>query len=89
MAKGMPTMIELNTEQQQAVTAHPGQPLRLVDPATREAFVLLRADEYERLFRDAAYDASPWTDEEMHLLAGEDADRLGWEGLESYQDPAP
>jgi hypothetical protein len=32
------------------------------------------------------YDESPWTDEEMDLLAAEDADCLGWEGMEVYQD---
>jgi hypothetical protein len=76
-------MIELSDDQQKAVMSHPGKPLRLVDPSTRQAFVLLRADDYERLNRDA-YDASPWTDEEMHLLAVESADALGWEGTEAY-----
>lgn len=32
------------------------------------------------------YDDSPWTDEEMDMLAAEDADYLGWEGMEAYQD---
>lgn len=32
------------------------------------------------------YDDSPWMDEEMDLLAAEDADALGWEGMEAYQD---
>ncbi len=32
------------------------------------------------------YDDSPWTDEEMDLLAIEDADALDWEGREVYQD---
>jgi hypothetical protein len=31
-------------------------------------------------------DSSPWTDEEMDLLAAEDGERLGWDGLEVYQD---
>ena len=29
---------------------------------------------------------SPWTDEEMDLLATADADSLGWEGMEAYQE---
>ncbi len=47
--------------------------------------VILRADVFERL-RALRYDDSPWTDEEMDLLAAEDADALGWEGMEAYQD---
>ena len=78
-------MIELTEELRRAVRAHPSEPVRLIDPATREAFVLLRADEYDRL-SERAYDDSPWTDEEMDLLAVEDADFLGWEGMDAYQD---
>ena len=40
----------------------------------------------EILRRVPAYDDSAWTDEEMDLLAAEDADTLGWEGMEAYQD---
>jgi hypothetical protein len=40
-------MIELNAEQRQAV-AH-GEPVRIVDPVTHYAYVLVRADIYERL----------------------------------------
>ncbi len=47
--------------------------------------VVLRADVFDRL-RETTYDASPWTDEELDLLAAEDADALGWEGMEAYQD---
>jgi hypothetical protein len=75
-------MIELNDELQKAVIANGGQPLRLVDPATLQAFVLLREDQLQRL-NELAYDASPWTEEEMDLLAAEDAESLGWEGMEA------
>jgi hypothetical protein len=75
------------TEQQAAALGNLREtPVRVVNPLTREAYVLLRVDEYERL---TEYDASPWTDEEMDLLAAEDADSLGWEGMEVYQDPEP
>lgn len=47
--------------------------------------VVLRADVYDRL-RALVYDDSGWTDEEMALLAAEDANSLGWEGMEAYQD---
>ena len=61
-------MIELMEEQRQAVQKHPGKPLPLMDPATLQAFVLIRRDLYESL---TEYDDSPWTDEEMDLLAVE------------------
>jgi hypothetical protein len=49
--------------------------------------VVVRADVFEKL--QIQYDDSPWTDEEMDLLAAEDADSLGWEGMEAYQDEMP
>ena len=50
--------------------------------------MIVRADVFEKL-RDLAYDDSPWSDEEMDLLAAERADALGWEGMETYQDDQP
>jgi hypothetical protein len=66
-------MIELTEAQRQAIQEHPGQPLHLVDPTTRQTFVLIRQDLYERL---QAYDDSPWTEEEMDLLAAEAGEML-------------
>ena len=40
-------MIELNTEQRQAMAQ--GQPVRIIDPMTHDAYVLVPAAEYERL----------------------------------------
>jgi hypothetical protein len=76
--------IELTDEQRQAVIN--GEALRLPVPAVGGDVVLLRAEELDRL---TEYDAGPWTDEEMDLLAAEDADSLGWEGMDVYQDDAP
>jgi hypothetical protein len=61
-------MIQLNEEQRLAVQQQPGQPLAMMDPATRQTFVLIRRDLYDRL---TEYDDSRWTDEEMDLLAAE------------------
>ena len=61
-------MIELTEEQRQAVQDHAGQPLPMIDPATRKIFVLIPNDLYASL---TEYDDSPWTDEEMDLLAVE------------------
>jgi len=63
-------MIELTEELRQALQKQNGEPLCLVDPITKEEFVLLRAADYDRLTEDE-YDSSPWTDEEMNLLAAE------------------
>ena len=81
-------MISLNDEQRKAVLSHPGEPLRLVDPATHQTFVLVPAEEFERL-NQGAYDSTPWTEEEMDALASEDADALGWDGMDAYQEPKP
>jgi hypothetical protein len=61
-------MIELTEQQLQALAASGAKPLPLVDPRTNTPYVLLRTDVYERLLD---YDDSPWTDEEMDLLASE------------------
>jgi hypothetical protein len=42
-------MIELTEEQRSAVAASAETPPRVIDPATRETYVLLRAEVYERL----------------------------------------
>ena len=81
-------MIELTEFQREALASATEQPPILVDPETNAAYVLLPQHIYER-FKELVYDDSPWSDEEMHLLAAEDADRLGWEGMESYQDESP
>ena len=42
-------MIELDPEQRQAIAQ--GQPVRIIDPLTQDAYVLVRAEEYARLAR--------------------------------------
>ena len=63
-------MIELTEEQVRAVATCGETPPGVVDPRTKTAYVLLRKEVYERL-TDPDYDYSPWTDEEMDLLAAE------------------
>jgi len=43
-------MIELTPEQRQALEERNGEPVRVVDPATHDAYVLVRAEMYERVF---------------------------------------
>lgn len=78
-------MIELS-EQQVDALEHTGQArLRLINPRTKEAFVLLPADEYERL-KDDEYDDTPWTKEELQALAWRAGKHLGWEDMDEYDD---
>jgi hypothetical protein len=61
-------MIEL-TEQQLQELAKPGAtPPRVVNPQTKETFVLLPVEAYQRLTGEE-YDDSPWTREELEALA--------------------
>jgi len=66
-------MIELTAEQRQALTAE--QPPRVIDPETRKRYVLVAEEVYERL-KELLYDDSPWTEEEMDLLAEEAGELL-------------
>ena len=63
-------MIELTEELRKAIETQKREPVRLLDPVTQESYVLLRAEEYNRL-KESEYDDSPWTDEEMDMLAAE------------------
>ena len=75
-------MIEL-TEQQAQALEHPEIfPPRVVNPRTKEMFVLLRVEEYERL-KEEEYDDSPWTREELQALAWE---RVKHEDWDEYDD---
>jgi len=80
-------MIELTEQQIQALENAEATPPRLVNPRTKETFVLLRMDEYERLKEDE-YDDSPWTREELQSLAWEAGKQSGWEEMDEYDDAA-
>jgi PHD/YefM family antitoxin component YafN of YafNO toxin-antitoxin module len=78
-------MIELTEQQIQAMENSEATLPRLVNPRTKETFVLLRVDEYERLKEDE-YDDSPWTREELQALAWEAGERAGWDDMDEYDD---
>jgi hypothetical protein len=63
-------MIELTEQQIQALENPEANPRQIVNPRTKEKFVLLRIDEYARL-KEEEYDDSPWTREEIEGLAWE------------------
>ncbi len=75
-------MIELTEQQMQALEIPESTPLRVVHPRSMETFVLLRADEYQRL-KEVEYDDSPWTKEELQALAWE---RVKHEDRDEYDD---
>lgn len=56
-------MVELNEQQQQALDAE-GIPLRVVDPRTKETYVLVRADVYDGMRRvvDGFTRSAGWDD---------------------------
>jgi hypothetical protein len=63
-------MIELTEQRVQALENPESTPPRVVNPRTKETFVLLRVADYERLTEEE-YDDSPWTREELQALAWE------------------
>jgi hypothetical protein len=62
--------IELTVDQSQALAAENGAAVTVVDPRTQRTYRLVPEDLYQRLQALAAYDDSPWTDEEKAVLAG-------------------
>ena len=70
-------MIELTEQQAQALEQPESTAPRVVNPRTKETFVLLRVDEYERLKEE--YDDSPWTREELQALAWETVKDEDWD----------
>ena len=78
-------MIELTEQQVEAIKGVETTPPRLVNPRTKETYVLLRVDQYERLKEDE-YDDSPWTREELQAVAWEAGKQAGWEDMEDYDD---
>ena len=78
-------MIELTEQQIQSLANTDATPTRVMNPRTKETFVLLRVEEYERL-TDEEYDDSPWTREELQTMAWEAGKRVGWDGMDEYDD---
>jgi hypothetical protein len=78
-------MIELTDQQIQALASLGDAPPEIVNPRTKETFVLLRADEYRRL-TEVEYDDGPWTRDEIEGLAWEVGERSDWSGLAEGDD---
>jgi hypothetical protein len=78
-------MIELTDQQAQALEHPDVLPPRVVSPWTKETFVLLRVDEYERL-KGGEYDDSPWTREELQALAWERVKHEDWDEYDALPE---
>ena len=76
-------MIELTQEQVLSLGKREAAPPRVMNPQTREMFVLVPLVEYERLIDEDKYDDSPWTDEERDLLRWEACQMLDTFGKDS------
>ena len=72
-------MIELTEEQRQELSD--AEPIA-IDPSTKETYVLVRKNVYDRI-KGLLYDDGEWTEEELRLLLG--AIRRG-ERLERARD---
>ena len=81
-------MIELTQQQQQAV--HEQSEVRLIDPQTKEAFVLIRAEAYDRL-KHLLYDDAEFPSEEAFPLLNEVLGKEGWDdpAMDIYNDISP
>lgn len=75
-------MLELSEEQRRALIGSGDSPIRISDPSSNREFVLVEAKVFDRL--QELYDDSPWTDEEMELLAWEAGKTIGWEDMDEY-----
>lgn len=72
--------VPLTEPLQHALDQRPGEPLRLVDPRTQTAYVLLRADLYERV--RTLIEQEDLTPEEKLSLLAESGCRAGWDAPE-------
>jgi PHD/YefM family antitoxin component YafN of YafNO toxin-antitoxin module len=80
-----PFAIELTDQQIDAVQHPATTPPHVVNPRTNETFVLLPVEEYQRL-KEAMYDDSPWTRDELQALAWEAGKQAGWEETDEYDE---
>jgi hypothetical protein len=76
-------MIELTEQQVLALDSAGPAPKQVMNPLTRETFVLIPVQEYDRL-KAVDYDDSPLTPEERAAVAWQFASRENWP---EFDDP--
>lgn len=69
------------TENQRRELQQTGE-LRLVDPATKEEYVVVKAAVFDNLKRVLGYDDSPWKPAERRSLLESFGEKAGWDGSE-------
>jgi hypothetical protein len=79
-------MTKLIDQLRQALAAHPDEPVRLLDEATNTAYILLRADLYEKfkaLFTDEVF-----SEQERLFQLREFGKRAGWDdpAMDAYDE---
>lgn len=67
---------QLPPEFQQTLRDHGGGPVPVVDPATNRAYVLIPAEQYEKL--RSLFEDVPFTAEEQKQLLRDAGRRAGW-----------
>lgn len=76
-------MIELTEGQRQQLEN--GEVVEVSEPDSRERYVIVKKDVYERI-RHLLFDDSDWTQDELRLLLARTAKDSGWDepGMDAY-----
>jgi hypothetical protein len=79
-------MTTITPELRQAIAAAGNRPLRLEDPDTRQVYVLIAEDRFERIQAGLEPDAGPLTIDEQRRLLAHTGQRAGWDdpALDAY-----
>jgi hypothetical protein len=76
-------MIELTDAQAQMLASDPSDPPRVVNPRTRETFVLLRVEDYEKIAIGEEMDG--WSREDLDAWNAELGERGEWAEYEEEE----
>lgn len=84
-------MLTISKELQQAIQESKDNLVRLIDPETNTAYVVLPAEIFEQMQNGIYYDDSPITEEEQTALLIECGLRAGWDDpeMDVYNDLDP
>ena len=75
-------IFKLADDLRQAIKTHEGTPVYLVDSATSESYVLLRADQFEQLQALLEEDGESFDPSMMYPLVEQSFGRAGWDDPE-------
>jgi hypothetical protein len=69
--------MELTEQQQHALDSRDEDPPRIIDPRTKDCYVLVRADVFDRL-KAMLYDDEALSDDEKRRQLAASGERAGW-----------